>query len=263
MAEPKIVFFDIETIPDRREAIKVWCGLSNYYGQTMKATVTSIISVGYKRLEEKRVHCINAWDYPERWAADINDDYEVCKAILEVLEDADAVVTHNGVRFDWKHLQTRLMVNGLPPLPKIPHIDTCLIARKNLLFFNNKLGYLGEWLAKDRKLENGGWQLWVDVTERKVKAQKLMAKYCKQDVILLQKVFTKFRPFIKNLPNRNLFRTTAQLMRDDKLCPTCGSSDIVKYGWYNTPTMSYQRMRCKKCLSTCRLDAKDQRPRSV
>ena len=263
MAEPKIVFFDIETIPDMTEALKVWCGLSNYYGLTMKGTITSLLCVGWKELGKKKVHCINAWDYPEKWAKDINDDSEVCKAIYEVLKEADAVVTHNGVRFDWKHLQTRFLINGLPPLPKVPHIDTCLVARSNLLSFNNKLGYLGDWLVGDTKLENGGWQLWVDVSKRIKKAQNLMSKYCKQDVALLEKVFLKLRPFIKNLPNNNLYRSAKKIINAEYVCTTCSSPDIRKHGFYHTKTKSYQRLFCNNCKSTGKYDINNRNPRTL
>ena len=251
--EPKIIFFDLETIPDFKEAMKVWCQLSNYPGQTMKATITTIICVGWKQLGKKRTHCINAWDFPE-WENDINDDKKVCQAIYEVLKDADALVTHNGVRFDWKHLQTRLMFHGLPVLAKVKHIDTCLVARKNLLSFNNRLGYFGDWLVSDSKLENGGWELWVKVSKRIKSAQKLMTKYCKQDVILLEKVFDKLKPFIKNLPNRNMFRTFIQ---EADVCPSCGSIDIIKNGNAYTATRMYQRYMCNHCGSFSRGDAKD------
>jgi len=262
VAEPKIIFFDIETMPEWEEAIKVWCGLSNYPGLTMKATITSIICVGWKELNKKKVHCINAWDYKKTWAKDINDDLEVCKAIHEVLKDADAVVTHNGRRFDWKHLQTRFLINGLPPLPNIPHIDTCLVSRRNLLSFNNRLGYLGEWLVGDTKLENGGWELWVKVANRTKSACVKMTRYCKQDVVLLEKVFLKLRPFIKNLPNRNIDRTTQQMVDGVWLCPNCGSKDIKKNGWAYTKTMKYQRFYCRHCKTTSRGDTKDRNPRT-
>jgi len=129
--KPKIIIFDLETMPNLKEALKVWPQLSQYPGKTLRASITSIICAGWKYHNEKKTHCINAWDF-KNWKTNVNDDMEVCKAIREVLEDADAVVTHNGTRFDWKYLQTRLLINGLKPLPKIPHIDTCTIASRNL-----------------------------------------------------------------------------------------------------------------------------------
>jgi len=49
-----------------------------------------------------------------------------CQEIYKVLSEADAVVTHNGKRFDWKFLQTRLIKHKLKPMSKTPHIDTCV-----------------------------------------------------------------------------------------------------------------------------------------
>ena len=227
----------------------------------MRATVTSIICAGWKELGKKKVHCINAWDF-KAWNKNVNDDREVCQAIYEVLKDADAVITHNGIRFDWKYLQTRLVYNGFPPLHKIKHIDTCSVAKRNFLSFNNKLGYLGDWLVKDNKLENGGWELWVKVHRRDKKAQKLMERYCKQDVILLEKVFLKLRPFIKNLPNRNHFRPLQKTLDNKNVCPTCGSTDLKKWGFYRTSVMEYQRYRCGHCFSCCHTDANDRKARA-
>lgn len=260
--EPKIIVFDLETLPNLPEALKVWCQLSSFPGKTMKATITSIICAGWKEYGKKRTHCINAWDYPN-WEVDVNDDKHVCEEIYNVLKDADAIVTHNGRRFDWKFLQTRLIYNGLPPLHNIPHIDTCVVARSNLLSFNNRLGYLGEWLVSDTKLENGGWDLWVKVYNRQKTAMRTMVKYCKQDVDLLEKVFDKLKPFVKNLPNRNHFKSQDKLLKGENICPTCGSIDLKYNGWAYTKTQKYQRILCKNCGSTSRLDSKDRNPRSI
>lgn len=157
-AKPVIVLFDLETLPNLQEALKVWPQLSQYPGKTLRATVSTIICAGWKIYGEKKVHCINAWDF-KRWNKDVNDDYDVCKAIYDVLSKADAVVTHNGKRFDWKFLQTRLRKHKLSYLTKIPHIDTKELASRNMYAFNNRLGYLGEQFSKENKMEHEGWDL--------------------------------------------------------------------------------------------------------
>lgn len=259
--EPKIIIFDLETLPNLEEALKIWPSLGNFPGRTMRATITSIICAGWKELGSKEVHCINAWDYPE-WQHDVNFDYWVCLEIYEALKDADAVITHNGRRFDWKHLQTRLLVNGLPPLPKIPHIDTYQVVRSNLLAYSNALGSLGEWMLEDTKLKHEGWGLWVKTWYREQKSMDIMDKYCKKDVILLEKVFNILRPFITNLPNRNKWRSNSKIVNDEFVCPTCGSPDLKNWGWYHTKTNSYQRLRCGNCGATSRTDAKEKNPRT-
>ena len=262
MREPKIVFFDLETIPNLPEALEEWCSLGNFPGRTMKATVTTIACCGYKIFGESQTHCINAWDYPF-WDIDVNDDKFVCEEIYSVLHDADAIVTHNGRRFDFKHLQTRLMYNGLPTLDrKMIHVDTLKIAKANFLSYSNALGYLGKWLVNDKKMSHEGWPLWVKTHGRVKSALVKMEKYCIQDVDLLEKVFIKLLPFIDILPNRNQFRTEKQIMENIEVCPTCGKDALYKNGLRRSKTMIYQRYMCGACGSTCRTDAKDQKPRT-
>lgn len=256
MAEPKIIIFDLETLPNLPEILKVFPSLSAYPGRTMKAQITTILCAGWKQYGKKKTHCIKAWDY-DLWDEDINNDMMVCHDLREVLKDADAIVTHNGVKFDLKFFNTRLIYHGFDPLPEIAHIDTIQIARKNLLAYSNRLGNLGEFLCEDDKVDTGGWDLWVRCHNKEKKALEHMAKYCKQDVDLLEKLFVKVLPFVKNLPNRNLYRKKAQFEEGIEVCPTCGHDELFAHGWRHTKTKSYRRFYCPQCGSTCRGNLKE------
>lgn len=239
----KIILWDLETLPDMKAVMREFPGLSNYPGLTLKASINSIICFGYKVLGEKDAQCVNAWDFATRWKKNINDDYKVVEAAYNILKDADVVVTHNGKKFDWKFLQTRLLFHGFPPLPKIIHIDTCSESKKHLLTFNNRLNTLGQFLVKDKKLENGGWGLWVKVADKDKDAMRLMAKYCMQDVVLLEKVFKKLKPLLTQLPNKNLWTGKTHS------CPNCGSDNVQKRGRYVTKENAHQRYQCQDCGS--------------
>lgn len=256
--EPRIVFFDLETMPNLKEVLKVIPGLSAYPGLTLKAQINSIICFGYKVLGEDKVKVINAWDDKRAWLKNVNNDLSVCERAYEILANADAIVSHNGRSFDWKFLQTRLMLNGLKPLHKITHIDTKALAKSNLYLLNNKLQTVGEQLIGEGKKKNGGWDLWVKVWHRDRAACKLMSEYCAQDVALLEKVFKKFRPFIKNIPNYNLFREGEKIV-----CPSCASTRMWGHGMQVTKTMVYKRFKCQDCGSMARVDSKEEKPRSV
>lgn len=253
MSEPRVVLFDLETLPNPREAIKVWPSLSNYPGLTLKAQVSTIICFGWKVLgKSEPVRCINAWDFPS-WKKDVNDDRALVEEAREVLDGADAVVTHNGKKFDWKFFQTRLAKHGLTPLdPKLPHYDTKQISSRHLYLSSNSLGNIGEYLLADRKMDHEGWSLWVKVFERDAKAMKTMSNYCKQDVLLLEKAYLKLRPYIRTV-NHNLFNPFKE-----KVCPSCGSSRIQKHGKRRTQTKVYQRYHCPDCGATCSSDVRDE-----
>lgn len=252
---PKIVFFDLETLPDLNEALKVWPQLSNYFGLTLKASITSIICAGYRIYGHRKIECINAWDFPN-WKKDVNDDRVIAKKIYDVLKDADAVVTHNGKRFDWKFLQTRLLKHGYDPLPNTHHIDTKEVAKRHLFLFNNKLKTVAQLLTDDNKMDHGqGWDLWVKVHQRDEKAMRLMERYCKQDVRVLEKAFEKLKPVINNIPNYNLFYV-------DTVCPNCGGTNFRSEGWRVTKTKKYRRLYCKECGTRSRTDATGFKPRT-
>jgi DNA polymerase elongation subunit (family B) len=245
----KIILWDIETLPDLDEVMKVFSGLSAYPGLTLKATINSIICVGWKEYGKKKVHCINAWDY-KNWKKDVNDDYEVVKAAFEVLKDADVVVTHNGKSFDWKFLQTRLVYHGFKPLPKIIHVDTKTESKRHFFSFNNRLNTLAKFFTEQTKKQHNGWDLWVDVRLRDPKAMKTMTEYCKQDVRVLEQMFEVVKPLVTSLPNANIFTGTCNS------CPNCGSTRLHRRGEHVTKNYRRARYHCREC-GTWSLEGKD------
>lgn len=256
-SSPRIIIFDIETLPHLQEALKVWPQLSQWPGKTLKATISTIVCAAYKIHGQKSTEIIKAWDFSS-WADDVNDDKNLCLELRKVLSTADCIVTQNGRKFDWKFLQTRFLYHKIPPLPDIPHVDIRLLASRNLLSFNNRLGYMSRWLFSDTKLPHEGWDLWCGVYERREKCMAKMAKYCIKDVQLTDKIFKVYKPFAKNIPNYNLY------IRGKKpICPSCGSTRLKSNGYRFTKTSAYKRLICTDCQSWSRLDAKGLNPRSV
>jgi len=243
MKKPKIIVFDLETIWDIDKITneEVYFSLSNWEGRTMKASINSILCFGYKELGSKKAECNSVWDYKKRFAKNMNDDYDVCKAAYDVLKDADAIITHNGKRFDWKFLQTRLKINKLPHLDKILHIDTCHIARSNLSMYSNRLKDLAAEFTPERKINTGGKKLWTRIYRGDKSAMFDMVKYCKQDVVTTEALFESLRPFVTNLPNFNLFNNNPES------CTGCGGSKLQRNGKLVTKTKIHQRLRCTDC----------------
>ncbi len=261
----KVIIFDLETLPDLPAALKEWCALSNFPGRTLKASITSVICAGWKELgTDKPVQCINAWDFPE-WEINQNDDSRVVKALYDVLCDADMIITHNGMKFDLRYLQTRLMLHGLAPLPPIHHVDTRQLLSRKLYLFSASLKHATNFYKMSiRKMDHGeGWDLWVDVHAKKPEAMKLMTEYCKQDVLALEQLYYKLRPLANNTQqlNHNLFNVG---QGDKHVCPTCGGTRLQNKGYRHTTVSSYKRYKClnETCGAYSRVDMKDRMPRS-
>lgn len=255
MDSPKIVFFDLETLPNLKEILKVFPSLGQWPGRTLKASINSIICFGFKELgKDHPVKVINAWDF-ENWTQDVNDDGPLVRAAYEILSEADAVVTYNGIKFDWPFFQTRLIKNGLAPLNKqIKHIDVCRVIKRNLFLYSNSLKDTGPFFTTDKeKMEHEGWSLWVKTHWKDPEAMKTMSEYCSVDVLVLEELFNKVRPFINDLPNYNLFHR-----EKEHVCPKCASTRLHPRGYYLTKTRRYKRYVCEDCNSWSRTDARDE-----
>ena len=72
-------------------------------------------------------------------------------------------------------------------------------------------------------------------------AWKTMEKYNVQDVILLEKVYDKFLPWIKSHPNYGIHFNTPHS------CPNCGSNHLQRRGFNVTQGGKYQRFQCNDC----------------
>jgi len=101
----------------------------------------------------------------------------------------------------------------------------------------------------------------VKTHKRDPEAMRKMAKYCKQDVNLLEKVYELLIPFSAKIPNHNMFSKGKP--KSSRVCPSCGSSRLKSNGMRYTQTNSYRRYRCIDCHSWSRTDSKDLMFRSI
>ena len=158
-----------------------------------------------------------------------------------LLDEADAVITFNGKRHDLPLLNREFIKAGMGPPSPYKHIDLFETAKKHFKFPSNKLDYLLRELGLGKKVEHEGFPLWIKVLKDDEKAWKLMERYNIADVRLTEKLYNKFRGWIVNHPNHNLFNPNGFV------CTNCGSRRLQRRGYYHTQTQTYQRYHCQKC----------------
>lgn len=173
------------------------------------------------------------------------NDKKTLEGLWKLLDEADVVIAHNGYAFDRRKANARFLIHGMKPPSPYKMIDTLKVARSTFMFTSNKLGDLGEYLKCGAKMDTGGFDLWIDCMDGKRSAWRKMVKYCKQDVVLLEKVYLTLRPYIRNHPNQNVYNGTV------KCCPKCGSANIIKRGSYMTMTGEKDRFSCNDCGGWC------------
>lgn len=162
--------------------------------------------------------------------------------IHDLISEADAVVHYNGSRFDIPILNKEFLLHHLAPPAPYKQIDLLRVVRKEFRFPSNKLDYVAQRLGLGKKTPHEGYQLWVKCMNKDPAAWKVMEKYNKQDVLLLEKVYQRLLPWIgKAHPNRNLY--------DGKGCSVCGSHKLQKRGFAYTVTGTFQRYQCTDCGS--------------
>lgn len=191
-----------------------------------------IICASWKWEGEKDVH--NSKTYT-------NNDKKVARALRKAIMEADEIVYHNGKKFDYKKLNTRVVMNDLPPMHKPREIDTLLQARKHFGFTSNRLDYLAKILVGAGKSPVGNAD-WLAALQHDKKAIDKLSYYCDNDVVILEKVFKKLQPHIDVGYNVNI-------NSHNHVCPRCQSKDLQARGFAYTKTAKYQRYQCKQCRS--------------
>lgn len=219
---PKILVLDIEFAPTKAYVWKAW---DENISEDQIIKDGGILCVGVKWLHAKRGAVYSDWDHGH---------IEMLTMIRDLIDEADAIVTYNGDRYDLPKLEGEFILHGIDLPAKTASIDLIKTVKK-LKYFRSSLKYVSSILGIGGKLEHEGFKLWRKVLEGDVKAQNKMSKYCEQDVLLTERLYHRILPAIRNHPNLGF--------KPDQ-CPTCGTHAHQKRGPRYTRLFKIQRNRC-------------------
>ena len=236
---PKILVFDIETAP---LVTYIWNRWQKFIPDEQLIEDWFVISWAAKWLFDDNVMSMVVT--PEE--AKQRNDERVVIGLWELLNEADIVIAHNGIKFDIKHMNGRFLKHELDlPMP-YQVIDTFRHSVKNMKIPSHGLNYIAKYLGLGRK-DKTDFQLWLDAMKGDPAQLRRMDEYCRQDVRLLEDVYLKLRPYIQPHPNLGLY-----IESDVEVCPSCGSDELEKQGTYATTVNLYDAYRCKCCGSITR-----------
>lgn len=180
----------------------------------------------------------------QRARRDIEDDSILLKHIWKLLDQADIVITQNGVSFDVKKLNARFLLNGMPPPSPYKNIDTCLLAKKKFGFTSNKLEYLTDKLCtRYKKLKHNkfqGFELWSECLRGNSAAWREMERYNKYDVLALEELYDVMEPWDRTI-DFNLYHDGIE-----PVC-RCGCTEFHRRGYHYTAAGKFQIYRCREC----------------
>jgi uncharacterized protein YprB with RNaseH-like and TPR domain len=223
----RILFYDLETAPNIGYTWEKW--ETNVLGFIKER---EILSCAYKWQGDKKVSVISAQGQ--------KSDKNLVKKLHRLFEQADIVIAHNGDKFDQGIAKARMIYHKMSPPRILQSVDTRKAAKNNFKFNGNGLEDLGKFLKLGSKRKHSGFDMWLGCMEGKKSSWKEMIKYNKQDVVLLEKVYNRLKPWIHNHP-------CLSEIKDG--CPQCGSKNVVRKGYRATQATIKQQMQCKSCNS--------------
>ena len=224
----KLLFLDVETSPNTAFCWGIW-----QENIPIDRLIDSSVLLCYtaKWAGERQVIFDSSYK---------SSHYDMLTGLHKLLDEADAVVTYNGDKFDLKVVNKEFLVNGFPPPSPSKSVDLYKTVKDNFRFVSNKLTYICEHLGLGSKI-NTNFKLWVDCMNNDPKAWKHMEKYNKHDVALLEELFETIKPWVKSLPNYSV-------LNQDDCCPRCGSHDFQSRGYSYTRAGKYTRYQCNECF---------------
>jgi len=235
---PKVLIFDIETAP---MLAYVWGLWDQNVGLNMIKEEWYVMSFAAKWLGDpasKVMYCDQEHIKPQK------NDKKLLQEIWDLLDEADIVITQNGIKFDQKKLNARFIMQGLKPTSSYRHIDTLRIAKRHFAFTSNKLAYMTDKLCvKYKKLSHGnfaGFDLWKQCMDHNPKAWEEMKKYNKYDVLSLEELYYALIPF-DNTIDFNVYHEGL-----GSICK-CGSEEFKSAGFFYTSSGKFKKYICKSC----------------
>jgi hypothetical protein len=247
----RILLLDIET------SLMKFYGFSprtEYIPHELMIEDWSILCWGAKWLFEPEV--MGETVTPEEALA--KNDKRILQGVWDLIDEADIIVTQNGINFDMKKLRSRFLLNGFFPFSAVQQVDTLKVSREVFGWSYNRLDALGQKFGIGKKADIE-IEDWIRCSEGSQEHITKMFEYCKRDVApLLEDVYLRMLPWINTHPNLGLYTD-----HDADVCPKCEGQDLTWGDKYPTPQGMWLGFRCNSCGAIGRGKGKDNKLKSV
>lgn len=160
--------------------------------------------------------------------------------IHKLLDEADVVVHYNGIKFDIPTLNKEFIKHGFKPPSPYKQVDLLQVCKRSFRFESNKLQYVSVALDIGSKVKHEGFELWIKCMNKDPRAWARMERYNRGDVVLLEKLYHRLRPWIEKHPSHAAHDGI-------ECCPKCGSEKFQRRGFAVANMLKYARYQCQAC----------------
>jgi hypothetical protein len=158
----------------------------------------------------------------------------------ELYDQADAVQTFNGKRFDNKHLKAMWFEAGLPLPRPWKDIDLFPIV-KQFGYVSSSLDYVTRRLGRPGKVLKYDVNMALAAVAGDERAQRKLRTYNIGDIELTEWLSDRLRGWMPNHPHLGA-------PSDDKSCNQCGSTNLkLQPTRYRAVVIDYALYRCQRC----------------
>lgn len=155
----------------------------------LKADFGTVVVVSIKPYGEK----------PKTFSAKPGRDKALMKAVAAELAKYPVWVTFYGKMFDVPFMNSRLLVNGLPPLPKHHHIDMYWVVKLQTALSRRNQAHLLEWLEAPSKKMSVSPNVWASMPANPDASLKTLRERCESDVIGLEAMYEKTKHLVREI----------------------------------------------------------------
>ena len=199
----KTLLLDIETAPNQAH---VWGLFQQNVSLNQLLESSYVMCWAAKWLDEKGVMFDSVFQSTSK---------KMLKGIHALLDEADTVIHYNGTKFDIPTLNKEFILHGMVQPAPYKQMDLLRVARGQFKFASNRLDYVAQALGVGKKTLHEGHELWIKCMNRDPTAWKRMERYNKNDVVIMERVYKKMLPWMKNHTNQGPYTGTSG-------CPNCG-----------------------------------------
>lgn len=227
---PKVLLLDIETSP---MSVFVWGLYKQRISPDNVITDFSILTWSAKWLFSSEI----LFDFVTSKEAIEKNDKKIVAEVWKLLDEADIIIAHNA-NFDIGKLNARFLFYGFPPPSHYRVIDTLSILRRHFDISSNSLDYATNFLGLGNK-QHVTFDLWKQCYQGNELAIQEMLEYNKNDVLILEELYVKIRPWITG------FNLSVYVDTNEPICPNCLSNNLKWENSYYTNLGKYKAFRCE------------------
>lgn len=233
--ELKTLFVDIERLPGSFTA-DFW-DLNAYKGRRIHPDSVN---------EWPRTICFAALWYGDKrpafyseWEHGADDMHQ---AAWDLYDQADIVITYNGVSFDNKHITSGWVERDMKRPSPWRDIDLLKVARQSQGWESKTLNSVCRRLGVETKDGKYDVETARAAVAGDARAQRYLKRYNLGDVTILPAVYERLMPWIKGHPH-----VAPTLGLEHPTCPRCGSDNVQRNGTHTPAVIHYLRYLCGEC----------------